>query len=64
MNRRPWRQHSKNNIDEAKNPEKLGDVMLVDQIKSLITRLIAQMTGFQTNKRYQFSTVYVNQESS
>ena len=63
MNTRPRIQCYKNNMDEAKDTERPGDVIFLDQLKSPTLVLISQMTGFMTTKRYQYATVYVDQAS-
>ena len=50
-------------MDEAKDTERPGDVIFLDQLKSPTLVLISQMTGFMTTKRYQYATVYVDQAS-
>ena len=63
INRRPWMQSSKKNMDKEKDPERPGDVILVDHIRSPTPGLIAQMTGFMTTKRYHYTTLYLDQAS-
>ena len=54
-------QRSKNNMDKEEDPARPGDVILMDKHKSPTPGLIAQMEGFMTTKRYQYTTVYVDQ---
>ena len=61
MNIRPWRQRYNKNMDEAEDPARPVDMILVDQIKSPMPRLISKMTGFLTKNIYQYATVYVDQ---
>ena len=61
--KRPWRQKTPTNKDEAHKPTKPGEVVSVDQIKSPTPGLIAQMTGILTTKRYEYVTVFVDHYS-
>ena len=63
MNRRLWRKCSKNYIYETKDSSSLEDVISVDQTKPPMPVLISEITGFLTTKRYQYTTVYVDQAS-
>ena len=63
MVRIPWRQSSKKNMDEAKDPEIPREVILVDHFKPLMPGMISQMLGLMTTKRYQYATVYMDQAS-
>lgn len=58
--RRPWRQKTPNNKDEAFQPTKPGEIVSVDQLKSPTPGLIAQITGTLTTKRYEYVTVFVD----
>ena len=44
---------SKNKIYEAEDPERPGDVIFMDQIKSPTSGLIAQITGLLATNIYQ-----------
>ena len=58
-----WRSRTTNNQEEASKPARPGERVSVDQLVSPTPGLIAQMTGFLTNKRYKYATVYVDQAS-
>ena len=53
VNRRPWRQRFKNNMDESNDPEMSEDLISVYQLKTPTPGLIAQILGFLITKRYQ-----------
>ena len=61
MNRRPWRQLSNKNMEEVEDKARTVDVILVVHIKYPTLGLIDQMTGFLITKRYQYTTVNVDQ---
>ena len=61
IKRRPWIQRYRNNMEKAENPTRPWDVASVEQLRSLTPEFIAQMTGFLTTGRYQYTTVYVDQ---
>ena len=63
MNRRPRSHRSKNNINEEEDPSNTVDILLTENIKYPILRLIYQMIGLLTTKIYQYKTVYVDQAS-
>ena len=48
-------------MDKAKDLTSTADMISVDQFKSLMLGLIAQMKGLLTTKKYQQATVYVDQ---
>lgn len=58
--KRPWRQKTPVNKDEAYKPTKPGEIVSVDQLKSPTPGLIAQITGALTTKRYEYVTVFVD----
>ncbi len=55
-----WRQKSQTNKDKARVPTRPGEVVTVDQIKSLTLRFIAQMAGILTTECYEYVTVFVD----
>ena len=62
--RKPWRQKTSNNKDEATPVTKPGQVVSVDQLISKTPGLVAQMAGFLTKKRYKVCTVFVDHYSN
>ena len=58
--KRPWRNKPMRQYHCTKIIEP-GEVVSVDQLVSPTAGLIAQMTGFITNKRYKYATVFVDQ---
>ncbi len=63
--KRPWRtKNTKNNVSHVLPVTQPGQVVSVDQLVSPTPGLIAQMSGFLTNKRYRYATVYVDNFSS
>jgi len=61
--KRKWRDKTRLAGDAVKKASRPGQVVSVDQMVSPTPGLIAQMTGFLTNKRYKSATVYVDQYS-
>ena len=59
--KRPWRSKTRKNSPKSCEPLRPGSVVSVDQMVSPVHGLIAQMTGFLTNKRYRYATVFVDQ---
>jgi hypothetical protein len=61
--KRPWRQKTPVNREEAYHPTRPGEIVSVDQLKSPTPGLIAQITGALTTKRYEYATVFVDNYS-
>jgi len=59
--KRKWRDKTKLAGDEVEKVSRPGQVVSVDQMVSPTPGLIAQMTGFLTNRHYKYATVYVDQ---
>ena len=61
--KRPWRGKETKKGKAVSSPTRPGHIVSVDQLVSPTPRLIAQMTGFLTTKRYKYATIYVDQFS-
>ena len=63
--KRPWRGKESKKGGGKKLPRHPGHLLSADQLVSPSTPgLIAQMTGFLTTKRYNYATIYVDQQYS
>ena len=62
MLRRPWQNKGqvKSNIKMIKQP---GQTFSIDQLESKTLGFIAQLKGLQTQKRYQYATIFIDQYS-
>ena len=58
--RRPWRTKTSNAPLDGQTPTKPGEVVSVDQMKSSVPGLVAQMAGTPTRARYTVATVFVD----
>lgn len=56
-----WRDKATKNGSIATRPTKPGQVISVDQLVLPTPGLIAQITGFLTKQRYNYTTMYVDQ---
>ena len=61
--KREWRDKTKKDPEESREPMKPGDKVSVDQMVSPTPGFVAQMTGILTTKRYRYVTVYIDQAS-
>ena len=52
------------NKDESRKATRPGEIVSVDQIALPTAGFISQISGFITNKRYRYATIYVNQYSN
>ena len=61
--RKPWRSKTAKNHELPEPPQRPGQIVSVDQLKSPTPGLIGQMTGVLTTKRYNYATVFVDHYS-
>ena len=59
-NREPWCGHSRKTPHKPRQATNPGQIVLVDQLVSSTTDLVAYMTDILTTKRYNYATVFVD----